>query len=395
MTYCKLLPLSALTFACEGPLVEMSHYDIVTKSEYEAQYQEEDNLNNSPDDTGDIEANFPEDHTEDTGLLDSDEAETFGIEIKTLAGSGEYSSFDGTGDMASFADPRAIKRNQAGLLIVADGGSGELRTIDRNGTVTTISLSGEAPVHPYGIAISQQGTIYISDYLQHCIFKIQGNTSEIYAGTCGVFGNQDGDIEDALFNQPSGLALKSDGALYVADAANNLIRMIDPKGNVSTIGGSGELHVGPTTGPALEANIYLPSALALHSSGDIYFSGFDHCIRRIHDGYVENIAGLCQNHSNANQADGAASEARFNNPVDLAFTDDEALLIADSFNNRIRKLSPDRTTVSTIAGTERGFADGASKDAKFNIPRSITIDEQGTIYVADSKNNRIRVISFH
>ena len=375
-----------LLIACEGPLVEKSSYTIHQPTDTEEQ--------EAPADEQDTDGILSEESQEDTELPSLEEdLVTSGIEVSTLAGSGEYGSTDGRENQASFSTPRAIRLRDDGSLIVIDAGSAEIRAIDLNDNVTTLTLSGEVPMHPTGLAISPQGIIYISDAQQHCIFRIEEQVSEVYAGTCGVSGNIDGEISEALFYQPTGLALKPDGALYVADSANNLIRMIDPKGNVNTIAGTGEAQEKPSTGEALEANIYLPSSIAIHSSGDIYFSGFDHCIRRIQNGYVENIAGLCDNRLNTGEADGDAEDARFHTPTDLIFTADEALIIADSFNNKIRKISANLRTVSTIAGSVRGFQDGDSKESQFNIPHSITVDDQGQIYVADSKNNRIRVIT--
>ena len=381
----SFLSTTLLLTACEGPMVERNHYTIT--KDYNSGSQENSNNSNDIENDEDIKPDQNSEETEPT-----EEIPTLALEVITLAGSGEYASIDGKEETAAFAAPKVIRLRNDGILIVADSGSGAIRMVDPEGNASTIDLSGEVPISLSGLAIANDGTIYVSDYQQHCIFKIEESISEVYAGTCGVSGAENGEVEDALFNQPRGLALKDDGALYIADSANNLIRMIDPKGNVHTIAGSGDLSVEPSTGPALEADIYIPFSLALHPSGDIYFSGFDHCIRRVHDGYVEDIAGLCQNHSNTGNDDGDAFEARFDTPADIVFTEDESLLIVDAFNDRIRMLSSDLGTVNTVVGTTRGFTDGDSNIAQFDTPRSITVDDQDNIYVADSINNRIRVV---
>ena len=186
--------------------------------------------------------------------------------------------------------------NKDGTLIVADSGTGKIRTVELDGQVKTLQLDGPSPTAPSGLAIADDGTIYVSDYVEHCILKIVGNESSVFAGTCGTSGLQDGPT--ALFNLPRGIDLDADGNLIVADAHNFLIRRITPAGETSTIAGSGQEYAGPTEGPVDEANLYIPFGVAVHQSGDIYISGFDHCIRRISDGQVSNVSGLCQNYSN-------------------------------------------------------------------------------------------------
>ena len=370
--------------ACAGPQVERSEYVLTNPTTSDYEEEQEDNTSGLiGEDENDMETDE-----------DINDVETFELasEVFTFVGSGENASVDGTKEHASFAVPKMIRIGHDGNIVVIDSGSGEVRFITPDGDVSTLALSDDFLVDPTGLAVDNDGTIYISDQQQHCIFKIQKMIAEVYAGTCGVSGNIDGEIEDALFNQPRGLALKDDGALYVADSANNRIRMIGPKGNVHTVAGIGESSEDPSTGPIEEAHIYLPFSLAIHESGDIYFSGFDHCIRRIHHNEVENVAGLCRTSSNTGQTDGPASQARFNTPTDIVFTDDGSLLIVDSFNDKIRKLSSDIGKVSTIAGTTRGFQDGHVDVAQFDTPRSITIDDEGNIYVADAINNRIRMI---
>ena len=85
-------------------------------------------------------------------------------------------------------------------------------------------------------------------------------------------------------------------------------------------------------------------------------------------------------------------DARFDTPLDIAFTPAGELVIADAFNDSLRVLSADLSTVRTLTGSDAGFQDGSLEDALFEIPRSVTVDESGNIYVADSVNNRIRVV---
>ena len=149
-------------------------------------------------------------------------------------------------------------------------------------------------------------------------------------------------------------------------------------------------YAGPTEDPVDEANLYIPFGVAVHQSGDIYISGFDHCIRRISDGQVSNVAGLCQNYSNTGIDDGPAPNARFDTPLDIRFLGDDELIIADSYNDRIRVFDVAQRNVDTIAGSDAGYLDGTALDALFDVPRSIAVDYAGNIYGADSVNMRIR-----
>ncbi len=335
-----------------------------------------------------VETETGEDTTAETES-EVDETWLYEVGVSTLAGSGELVSTDGIGEQSSFAEPKALRLRSDGVLVVADSASGNIRLVSPDGTVQTLDLVGDVPVAPSGLAVTDNA-IFVSDYEQHCILKIEGTVSSVFSGVCGEKGYQNG--ATALFENPRGLAINGEGKLLVADAGNNAIRSIGLTGEVTTIAGTAEKFVISSEGPALEANVYIPFGLAIHPDGDLFFSGFDHCIRRLHNGSLENVAGLCLNYGNTGTDDGGSIDARFDTPMDIAFTPDGRLLIADGFNDRIRVLSADLTTVSTLTGQEAGFQDGSLDEALFNIPRSVTVDDNGVIFVADSVNNRIRVI---
>jgi len=192
----------------------------------------------------------------------------------------------------------------------------------------------------------------------------------------------------AKFNSPRDVAVDSTGTVYVADGGNNRIRKILPNGTVSTLAGSGTAGFADGVGAA--AKFHLPDGVAVDSAGTVYVADtFNQRIRKIlPDGTVSTLAGSGVNGFN----DGAGSTAKFDFPFDVAVDSAGTVYVADQFNHRIRKILPNGT-VSTLAGSgTAGFADGAGATAKFNYPKGVAVDSTGTVYVADEFNHRIRKI---
>lgn len=206
----------------------------------------------------------------------------------------------------------------------------------------------------------------------------------------------DGARTDARFNGPFGLAIGRDGALYVADANNNAIRKIAPDGTVTTIAGNGV--AGFNNGDSTDAQFYAPSDLCVDDSDNIYICDFQNQRIRKIDAHlhVTTIAGS----GDTGYVDGPAASARFNYPRGIARDRAGNLYIADSWNHRIRKITPDGT-VSTFAGggNSRGvqsagdLREGPDTSARFNTPCGLACDSLGNILVADAYNHRIRKIT--
>ena len=308
--------------------------------------------------------------------------------VSTLAGSDTMASSDGLGDAAAFHEPKTIALRADGVLIVV-GGDGQVREVDQSGAVQTLSFGGATLTDAGGLAIDADGAIYVSDPQQHCIVRIADGMGDVFAGTCGTSGMAEG--ASALFTRPRGLTFDGQGNLLVADSENMRIRSISPDGVVSTVAGIDSFS-GPTEGSISSATLYYPIDIAVHEGGDIYFSGLDNCIRRIQGEQVENMAGLCQNYSSEGSDDGAPEDARFYAPFDITFADTDTLIISDSFNDRIRIYSIEEQIVSTLTGSSAGYLDGSLDEALFEIPRAVTVDRQGNLFVADSVNHRVRVV---
>ncbi len=263
------------------------------------------------------------------------------------------------------------------------------------GCVTTVAGSGtpafqDGPAataefqNPFHIAVDSAGKIYVADLLNHRIRVISGGQVSTLAGK-DPGGYLDGPVTDALFWTPKGVAVDDTGAVYVADTGNNRIRKIFG-GMVTTVAGSG-WPVGALDGPALTAQFNQPSAVVVDSAGKITVADqMNHRIRVLEDGEVTTLAG-----ENADFADGTVLLARFNEPIGLALDDAGSLYIADSKNHRVRMING--AVVSTLAGSGvSGFLNGAAGSAQFNVPCGVSVGSSGEVYVADHYNNQVRVI---
>ncbi|MDD2699058.1 MAG: BspA family leucine-rich repeat surface protein, partial [Arcobacteraceae bacterium] len=238
---------------------------------------------------------------------------------------------------------------------------------------------------PSGVAVDSSGNVFVADYINHKIRKItpDGNVST-FAGS-GTDGFADGTGTAAQFNYPYGVAVDSNGNVYVADVYNNKIRKITPDGNVSTFAGSGT--DGFADGSSTTAQFNHPRGVAVDSNGNVYVADvYNNKIRKITpDGNVSTLAG-----STSGFADGTGTAAKFNFPSGVAVDSNGNVYVADVDNNKIRKITPDGN-VSTLAGSTSGFADGTGTAAKFNYPSGVAVDSNGNVFIADT-NNRIRKI---
>jgi len=188
---------------------------------------------------------------------------------------------------------------------------------------------------PYGVAVDQAGTIYIADAGDNNRIRklTQGGTTSTLAG--GKEGFTDGQGAQAMFNTPSGIAIDGKGNLYVADTGNNAIRKVAPDGTVSTLAGSG-------------------------------------------------LAG---------KADGKGRGAQFNGPVGVAVDEDGVVYVADTYNDAIRRVAPDGTVTTLAGGGAPGDADGPALKAAFDTPCALVLDADGALLIADTRNNAIRKLS--
>ncbi len=323
---------------------------------------------------------------------------TCGVIVSTFAGSGLSGYQDGSGSAARFAYPQGVAVDTAGSIYIADAANHRIRKITASGVVAPFAGSSVAGStngtgaaaqfsYPTGIAIDSANNIFVSDS-EGLIRKITpvGVVTTLAGAAASGFVDADGTA--ARFNSPQGLAVDNQGNVYVADTGNNRIRKITPAGTVSTLAGSGTGGFANGTGTA--AQFDSPSDVSVDVAGVVYVSDWlNNRIRKITPaGVVTTLAGS----GVGGFADGSGVAAQFFYPISLAIGADGSLYSGDE-GGRIRKISS-AGVVTTIAGGSGGsFADGYGNDARFDYPYGLAVDTTGTVYVADSENQRIRRIT--
>jgi sugar lactone lactonase YvrE len=319
--------------------------------------------------------------------------------VTTLAGAaGQAGAADGQGPAARFRFPAGIAVFQDHVF-VADSGNGTIRRIARDGTVETLAgQAGESGtvdargadarfVQPEGLAVDTQGNLYVADSGAHVIRRLDpaGQVTTL-AGLAQGPGMQDGQGTGARFKGPRGLAVDPSGTVYVADAGNKAIRRIDPLGGVTTLAAAGGFlfPVGIVLG--LPGQDGLPTSLVVSD-------GYAQTLRSL-DLPSRQVTPLAGNGPWAGYQDGQAPSARFNAPQGLALLSSGALVVADRDNHLLRTWTPGEG-VATLAGTAPavGWKDGQGQEARFDLPGGIALGPDGTVYVADSANHVVRRVT--
>lgn len=320
------------------------------------------------------------------------------LAVTTLAGGDEAGLVDGATSAARFNNPSGLALDGEGNLFVADFSNHCIRKITPAGVVTTFAGTGVPGAangfrlnatfnHPYGLAIDSEGNMYVGDVDNHRIRKISPDgIVTTFAGGNKGFADRKGQL--ARFNQPYGVAVDADLNVYVADSYNNRIRKITPDGLVSTLAGNG--HDGFVDGPASSAEFYVPIGVVLDQAGNIFVGDEGNSsIRKITPGgEVITFVG----NGNYSFCDGVGKDAEFNAPGGLAIDADGNLYVADYLNNCIRIASPEGQVMKLAGNLKKGFADGPAREAEFHYPFGIAVDPRGVVYVGDYYNHRIRKI---
>ncbi|HXH38012.1 MAG TPA: hypothetical protein VNN08_05260 [Thermoanaerobaculia bacterium] len=290
-----------------------------------------------------------------------------------------------------FNAPADVAVSEAGCY-VADAGNNTIRLIKSDASTTVAGAAGQygssggSAAHvrfnePDGVDAMQDGTVYVADRYNAVIRKITPDgTVTTIAGRSGLTGAADGASASARFNGPRRVAITAGGTIYVADTGNHAVRRIAPAGMVTTVATSSE------------SDRMDPIGLAIDADGDVLVAdSWSHVIRKIdHEGRLSIAAGLP---GVSGSIDGPVGSARFNAPEGVAVASDGAVYVADTANHTIRKIvNGVVTTVAGRAGSD-GAVDGSGVVVRLNRPSGIRCDAHGRLWIADSGNHAIRLMT--
>ncbi len=341
--------------------------------------------------------------------------------ITTVAGGNGISGYNGDGIRATTAQlnsPMEVAVDAAGNLYIADTGNSRIREVTRgvistiaqtdtdnitvdaagnvyaavlaanwqvievsNGTVTVIAggsqtTGGNGPATsaqldgPQGVAVDGSGNVFVADT---CLREVSNGAIADVAGQ----------------TSPRGLAMDAAGNVYVADG--NLVKMVTPAGVVTTVAGTGTPGYNGDNIPATSAQLYGPGAVAVDSAGNVYIADtLNNRVRKVSGGVITTVAGTAVGGYNGDGM--AATAAEVGMPEGIAVDSAGNLFIADFLNYRVREVS--NGFIATVAGNGTGVGDGQpATSVQLGLPTAVALDSVGGLYVADMTGSRVRRIS--
>lgn len=331
--------------------------------------------------------------------------------INTVAGNGtpSLSGDGGPATSAQLGNPYAVAFDASGNEYVADNQNNVIRKITSAGVISSFAGTGvpgysgdggpatSAKLNdPGAVAVDGSGNVYISDTGNQRIRLVNSvGTITTFAGT-GVagFSGDGGFATGAMLNFPRGLAIAG-GTVYIADTSNHRVRIVSA-GIISTFAGNGIAGFSGDGGPATLAMLNRPWGVAIDGTGNVYFTdSANHRVRKVTTGTITTIAG--NGVAGVGGDGGPATGASFNTPFGLAFGSGGVLYVADSRNNRVRLVDTNGNISTVVAdcGTSSGFSGdgGPASIAQLNRPFGLGTDAAGDLFIADINNNRVRETS--
>ena len=310
--------------------------------------------------------------------------------------------------------PNDVALDAAGNLYIADTGNFHIRRVDPSGIISVIAGIGEEGYtgdggaaidarlqYPAGVTVDAVGNLFFSESFESRIRRVDPSgiiTTIAGTGEKGYAGDG-GPAVEAQLSFPSGLAVDAAGNLFIADTGNHRIRKVDTSGVITTVAGTGIYEPGVggfdgDGGPAVAAQLGVPTGVAVDAAGNLFIAVITYSnIRRVDpSGNITTIAGVGRWGFSGDG--GPAVEAHLSGPGDLALDAAGNLFIADSGNNRIRRVDSSGI-ITTIAGTGvRGFSGdgGPAVAAQLDDPRGVAVDAAGNLFIADHDNHRIRKV---
>ena len=332
--------------------------------------------------------------------------------ITTLVGdgTGAYTGDGGQADMAEVNRPNDVILDNLGNLYIADLSNYVIRKVNTAGIISTVAGNGimgfagdsgqatNAELNgPSAITIDAVGNMYIADG-KNRVRKV--NTAGIITtiaggGNCGSsYCGDGGQASAAELYGPSGLTFDALGNLYIADQSNNRIRKINTSGIITTVVGNGTMGFGGDNGQAVAAEINQPSGVVFDAAGNLYIADTgNNRIRKVNtSGIINTFSG--NGTIGFNGDGGQATATELNAPSGVSFDNIGNLYIADEGNNMIRMINTSGIISTAVGNGTPGFIGdgGQATDAELNSPTSVVIDTMGNLYITDYANNRIRMV---
>jgi RHS repeat-associated protein len=332
--------------------------------------------------------------------------------ITTIAGNG-MPGFDGDGGAATSANlaaPVGVAVGSDGSTYIADAAVFRIRRVSPSGIITNFAGTGmlgsggdNGPAtaaqfsQPRSVAFGPDGSLYVADSSNHKVRRVRpdGIIVNVAGNGSAGFAGDGGPATSAQLNLPFGVAVGADGSVFIADTVNSRIRRVAPDGVITTLAGTGDADFGGDNGPAVMAMLSLPQGVAVAADGSVMIadSGNNRVRRVLSNGTIVTVAGTG---SSGSGGDGGPATLADLSAQGVAMRPDGSLLIADVDNARIRRVAPDGI-ISTLAGNgvadfggDRGFAGAAS----LQQPSGLTVAPDGSVVIADTGNFRIRRVAF-
>ena len=344
--------------------------------------------------------------------------------ITTVAGNGafDYSGDGGAATNAALWGPEGVAVDATGNLFIADTDNNRIRKVGTNGIISTVAGNGlytygdggaatNAGLSADGVTVDATGNLFIADTYNNRIRKVGAdgiiatvagngyvNPSNGYGGG---YSGDGGAATNAELNLPQGVAVDATGNLFIADTVNNRIREVGTNGIINTVAGNG--YVNPYTGSggysgdggaATNAELNGPIDVAVDATGNLFIADtYNNRIRKVGaNGIIATVAG---NGLYTYGDGGAATNAELYWPFGVAVDATGNVFIADTYNNVIREVGTNGTITTVAGGGTNSLGDGdAAINAELNQPTGVAVDATGNLFIADYFNARIRKVAF-